>query len=84
MRRLHVAPVVLALLLCSPSPPAFAGAEVIGSVKTVSGDAAVLRDGQPVPVAVTIGQTNGRQTEIAGGEVREAMQVITDAVSARQ
>lgn len=44
----------------------------------------VLRDGQPVPLAVTVGVTNGRLTEVTGGELREGMQVITETLGASQ
>ncbi len=38
----------------------------------------VLIDGQPRPVAVTTGVSNGRQTEITGGELQPGMAVITE------
>ena len=38
----------------------------------------VLRDGAAVPVAVTTGISDGRMTEITGGELRAGMAVITD------
>jgi HlyD family secretion protein len=38
----------------------------------------VLRDGGAVPVAVTPGISDGRMTEITGGDLKEGMQVITD------
>jgi len=38
----------------------------------------VLRDGQAVPVAVTPGISDGRMTEITGGDLQAGMQVITD------
>jgi HlyD family secretion protein len=40
----------------------------------------VLLDGQPQPVEVRTGATNGRVTEITGGELREGMQVITESL----
>ncbi|MHB0982329.1 MAG: efflux RND transporter periplasmic adaptor subunit [Thiobacillus sp.] len=43
----------------------------------------VLRDGQPVAMDVKTGATNGRVTEITGGELKAGMQVITEALSAR-
>lgn len=43
-----------------------------------------LRDGKPVAVAVTVGVTDGAQTEILGGAVQEGMALVTDAVSAKQ
>ncbi len=38
----------------------------------------VLRDGAAVPVAVMPGISDGRMTEITGGELQAGMQVITD------
>jgi HlyD family secretion protein len=38
----------------------------------------VLRDGAAVAVAVTAGISDGRMTEITGGELQAGMQVITD------
>lgn len=38
----------------------------------------VLRDGAPAQVSVMPGISNGRMTEIVGGELKEGMQVITD------
>lgn len=43
----------------------------------------VLRDGTPVPVPVTLGISDGRQTEVIGGELREGMAVITEQRSAK-
>jgi HlyD family secretion protein len=40
----------------------------------------VLRDGQPVPMEVKTGATNGKVTEIVGGPLKEGMQVITETV----
>ena len=41
----------------------------------------VLQDGQPVAVAVRTGATNGRVTEITGGELEAGTQVITEIES---
>ncbi len=38
----------------------------------------LLSDGQPVAIAVQTGASNGRQTEIVGGELKAGMAVITD------
>lgn len=43
----------------------------------------VLRDGQPVALDVKTGATNGRVTEITGGNLEAGMQVITETLSAR-
>ena len=42
----------------------------------------VLRDGAPVALAVTPGISDGRMTEITGGELQEGMAVITDQKAA--
>ena len=42
----------------------------------------VLRDGQAVPLRVSTGISDGRQTEITGGELQAGMAVITDQRSA--
>ena len=53
-----------------------------GARKTATGGAAkqvwVLRDGAPVAVSVTPGISDGRMTEITGGDLLEGMAVITD------
>jgi HlyD family secretion protein len=61
-----------------PGPPR----EPERQVKTDTQHVWILRDGQAVAVEVRVGQTNGQHTEIAGGEIGQGMQVITDAVSA--
>jgi HlyD family secretion protein len=43
----------------------------------------VLRGGAPVAVPVTVGKTNGRYTEIIGGNLAEGTQVITDLAGAQ-
>ena len=42
----------------------------------------VLRDGEPAPVPVTIGPSDGRVTEVTGGELREGTPVITEVLVA--
>lgn len=53
-----------------------------GAKKSATGGAAkqvwVLRDGAPVAVNVTPGISDGRMTEITGGDLTEGMAVITD------
>lgn len=39
-------------------------------------------DGQPVAVEVQTGATNGRMTEITGGELKAGMQVLTETLAA--
>jgi HlyD family secretion protein len=41
----------------------------------------MLRDGQPAPVAVTVGPTDGHMTEVTGG-IEVGAQVITEMLSA--
>lgn len=43
----------------------------------------VLRDGAAVAVAITTGITDGRMTEVTGGELQAGMQVITDQRSGK-
>ncbi len=43
----------------------------------------VLLDGHPVSVEVTTGLSNGRQTEITGGDLKAGMAVITDYQEAK-
>lgn len=44
----------------------------------------VLREGQPVPVEVQTGATDGRMTQITGGELEAGMEVITESVAMRK
>ncbi|WP_198363146.1 efflux RND transporter periplasmic adaptor subunit [Thauera sinica] len=44
----------------------------------------VLRDGQAVPLQVKAGATNGRHTEIVGGELQAGMAVITEALGVKR
>jgi HlyD family secretion protein len=53
-------------------PPSGAGAQQVW----------VLRDGQPVAFSITVGVTNGRLTEVTGGELQEGMPVITETAGA--
>ncbi len=41
----------------------------------------VLRDGQPAPIDVKTGATNGRVTEIIGGSLEAGTEVITESIS---
>ena len=43
----------------------------------------LLRDGEAVPLDVRTGATNGRVTEIVGGDIEPGMVVITEAAAAR-
>jgi HlyD family secretion protein len=41
----------------------------------------VLRNGKPEAIEVRTGPTNGKVTEIVGGDLQAGMEVITEAVS---
>ena len=57
------------------------------SAETISEDGSkrvwVLRNGEAVPVQVRTGTTNGRVTEVVGGELHEGDQVITETVESK-
>ncbi|MCB1961465.1 MAG: efflux RND transporter periplasmic adaptor subunit [Rhodocyclaceae bacterium] len=65
-----------------PRPPRSATTK---TVKPASGSTArqvwILRDNQPVAVAVTIGVSDGRMTEVVTGELQAGDAVITDIAS---
>ncbi|MCW8809239.1 MAG: efflux RND transporter periplasmic adaptor subunit [Rhodanobacter sp.] len=42
----------------------------------------VLRDGQPVAVPVTIGDSDGKMSEVTGGDLKAGMRVITASLGA--
>jgi len=50
--------------------------------KEGTGQVYVLKDGAPVAVAVTIGPSNGRLTEVTSSELSAGAPVITEAVGA--
>ena len=41
----------------------------------------ILKDGAPAPLKVTTGATNGRYTEVLGGELAPGMLVITETAA---
>jgi HlyD family secretion protein len=66
-----------------PGPPRFRKAsqrEETGAQRTVW----VLRSGQPAPVAVVIGPSDGKRTALSNGELSQADLVITDSVAIRR
>jgi len=67
-----------------PKPPANTSSKPANAVKGGAQQVWVLRDGQPVAVPVSVGVTNGRQTEVSGGELKPGMQVITESVVAQK
>ncbi|GAB3551409.1 efflux RND transporter periplasmic adaptor subunit [Noviherbaspirillum agri] len=44
----------------------------------------ILRDGQPVPVSVTVGASDGRVTEVVNGDLQPGMEVITESLGTAQ
>jgi HlyD family secretion protein len=67
-----------------PRPPRQAQRAPQPSAKGAAQRVWVLREGRPAPVAVKVGATDGRLTEVTGGELREGTQVITEMLSAPQ
>ena len=67
-----------------PRPPRMPGSSRKGAGSTngkpTAGDTQiwVLQNGQPLPVKVIAGLSNGKQTEITGGDLKAGMAVITD------
>lgn len=51
---------------------------------TGSRTVSVLRDSGPVAVPITTGLSDGRQTEVAGGDLAVGDQVITDAITSAE
>jgi HlyD family secretion protein len=43
----------------------------------------VLRDGQPTAVAVKVGVSDGKHSEVMGGELKAGMPVITEILAAK-
>ncbi|MEX0841748.1 MAG: efflux RND transporter periplasmic adaptor subunit [Xanthobacteraceae bacterium] len=72
------------LQLLLPRPPSASmrppSKQETGSNRTVW----VLKDGAPAAVAVTIGATDGRSTEILKGEIAADQPVIVDSVTAKR
>lgn len=65
-----------------PGPPRRDGTTKKVETKGENQQVYVLRNGQPVRVPIVIGETNGRLTEVKSGDVREGMEVVTDAAAA--
>ena len=65
-----------------PRPPRPARQPTIKASKGSAQRVWVLRDGAPAAVEVSVGASDGRVTEVLGGEVREGTPVITEMLSA--
>jgi HlyD family secretion protein len=65
-----------------PGPPAPTKRSTNGSsAQGAAQKVWILRDGGPVPVPVTVGVTDGRFSEVVGGELEAGMEVIIDLAS---
>ena len=65
-----------------PHPPADKSSQSAATKsKGSSQQVWALVDGKPLAIPVTVGVTDGRFTEITGGDLKEGMQVITDNAS---
>jgi HlyD family secretion protein len=64
-----------------PRPPSQAPKRVQVQGNDAAPRVWLLQDGQPVAVDVRTGATNGRVTEITGGNLKAGMQVITETLS---
>jgi len=72
---------ILAALLPRPPRTISKRAARSGNAQDGSKQVWVLKDGQPAPVKIKTGLSNGRMTEVLEGELTAGMLVITDAVT---
>jgi len=74
---------LLASLL--PRPPRPPDTKVASTTpdKSAAQQVWVLREGQPTPVAVTVGQSDGRMTEVTSAELEAGASVITARMSSK-
>jgi len=64
-----------------PRPPHRSRQQEAGAVTTGSRQQIwVLRDGRPAPVEIVKGPSNGKVTEITGGDLKAGMEVITETL----
>ncbi len=68
-----------------PRPPGATArnASATATVKPGTGRIWILKNGAPVEVAVTVGQTDGRVTEVSGAELKAGLAVIVDVKGAQ-
>jgi HlyD family secretion protein len=64
-----------------PRPPRPASKTTRPSSGAATQQVWILRDGEPVPVPMSVGVSDGRLTEVLGGELQEGMAVITEALA---
>jgi HlyD family secretion protein len=67
-----------------PRPPRQAPRAPQASAKSAAQRVWVLAEGAPAPVEIKVGPSDGRVTEVTGGDVREGTQVITEMQSAQK
>jgi HlyD family secretion protein len=65
-----------------PRPPRAAKSREAANGKSKQQRLYVLRDGEPLAVAVTTGSTDGIMTEITDGDITVGTEVVTDIISA--
>jgi HlyD family secretion protein len=65
-----------------PTPPRQEPKQTEATTVTGGRRVWVLRDNVPAPVTVTVGESDGRYTEILGGDLQPGTAVITDAAGA--
>ena len=65
-----------------PRPPRASKPRDTGDAKSKQQHVWILRDGQPLAVAVIAGSTDGIMTEITGGDITVGTEVVTDIISA--
>ncbi len=63
-----------------PRPPRGAARKAGNAPKGAEQRVWVLREGKPAEVAVTVGPSDGRHTEVTGGALEPGAQVITEAL----
>lgn len=64
-----------------PGPPRDDATSRQAKSRTAAQQVWMLRDGRPVAVGLTVGETDGRFTEVTGGDLKEGAVVVTDATA---
>jgi HlyD family secretion protein len=67
-----------------PRPPRDASPKRASTSAAGAQQVWVLRNGEPTPIPVTVGATDGRLTEVTGGELQPGMHVVTDSLGSPQ
>ena len=61
-----------------PRQPRKAG---VVAAKTATQQIWIVKNGVPAPLQITVGPSNGRYTEVTGGDLKPGMEVITEALA---